>query len=193
MKIHKAKGFTLLEVLVGVSMMLMVCYMVLKMSSHVLDTLDRASKTLDGENDLRLALDVIARDLETSLPYYWMLGNRFSFYGFGKAEFPNAIVYEVDKGGLYRSVKSCGKKYYGTEVLEAIPLSFGEIKRSSNLVAKDVRGLIVKFLYKNGKGNVEWTTKVPVLGTAICAEVVVIGEKDKRSSRRVMLIGVSRL
>lgn len=193
MKLQKARGFTLLEILVGASIMVLVCFLVLKMSIHILDTWEGASKRLDNENDLRLALDIIGRDLETSLPYYWISGNRFSFYGFGKTEYPRAIVYDVDKEGLYRCIKNCEKKYYGTEVLEEIPLSFGEMKKSSNLVAREVKGLIVKFLCKNSQGKVEWTSRIPFLGTVIGAEVIVLGAENKRMSRRVMLIGVSKL
>lgn len=189
----KKGGFTLLELLVAASIMMMVCYLILKMSVQVLDTYGRFSVKMDDASEMKLALDVIARDIETSLPYYWVYGNRFSFYGFGKDEFPNKIVYNVGEEGLYRWIQSTGKKYFVTEVLEEIASSLGEMKQSANLIAKNIKIVMVKFLIKKYDGKIEWTEKLPFKGTAICAEVVVVGEKERKMSRRIMLVGVSRL
>ncbi len=203
MKLKGQAGFTLLEVLIVASIMLMICYIVLKMSSQVVGTWERSAKKISQDNDLILALDIIEKDLETSLPYYWIynLGHgriRWCFYSYGKTEFPNAIVYEMGEEGLYRYIESIGRKYDVTEALEEIGMSLKGISaknvpKLSNRVAKDVKGLTVEFLYINLDGMVEWTKKVPFLGTAISAEIGVMGARNKKLSRRIVLVGVSSL
>lgn len=200
MNLKNKAGFTLLEVLVATSIMLMVCYVVLKMSSQVVNTWERSSKQLNNDNDLILALDIIGQDLETSLPYYWIydLGCgriRWCFYSYGKTKFPNAIVYEVGENGLYRYVQNTGKHYDVAEGLEEIGrfVTKKDIQKLSNRVSEAIKGLAVEFLYSNLDGKKEWTKQVPFLGTALGAEIQVIGADGERLTRRMILVGVSRL
>lgn len=213
MKLAEKEGFTLLEVLTAAAIMIIVCGFILKISSHVLDIWGRASEELESENEMRLVLDVIENDLETSLPYYWTYDvgveeglektGRLCFYGYGETDIPNAIVYEVgydelkSRYGIYRYVRRGNKKYDCTEKLEEgfsmEKMPSKEITKPSNLLARDVKSILVKFFYKDSQGKMEEAVRVPFEGTVICAEVVVRGNKEEELRRKITLVGIARL
>lgn len=214
MKWEKRQGFTLLEILTAVAIMLILCGFVFKISSQVLATWGRASQQLDSGNEMKLVLDVIERDLETSLPYYWMNNivkgefervERLCFYSYCETDIQNIIIYEISDCevnrvcGIYRYVRECNKKYDVTEGLEAMlnlekmQISSAEMVKASNLLARNVKGLSVKFFYRDAQGKMQWTMRAPFSGTAICVDVEVIGNKGEDLSRRMTLVGVTRL
>lgn len=193
MKLKEFKGFTILEVLVAGSIMLLISYIVLKISIGILNTCERTGKNFKNNNNLKLALDIVEKDLQTSLPYYWSLGSVFSFYSFGKEESPNAIVYAVNADGFFRYVKTSGKKYDPRETLEKIPIVLREIQKASNFITKDIKKLSVKFLHKNIYGNMEWAAVLPQNASALGAEIIVTDGNKEQLTRRMTLIGVSQL
>lgn len=214
MKGGRSKGHTLLELLTGVAIMLIVCGFVLKISSQALDLWGNASEEINNGSELKLVLDIIEKDLETSLPYYRIdyaikdkleSIERLCFYVYGENDVPNIIVYEIIYDELkneyriyrYERARTGNKRYeIGENLDEALSrekLDFNEVIKSSTLLAKSVKGLSVNFFYRNAQGKMEWSTRAPFSGTAIGIDVIVIRENNEELSRRITLVGVTRL
>lgn len=192
------KGFTLIEVLIATTILVMACLLTVKISTQVLDAWARAEKNSSNEIETHLALNIMEEDLETAFPQFWVYNEnnsnktkndiQLSFYSYGRNGNWQAISYQI---GLDKKTKKKGLYRHAQEInddikqLKHLPQPQNLIKIPSNLLVSDIVNFSVNFLYKDKEGSTQWSFNEVYEGSAISAEISIELSKSKTIKKRV--------
>lgn len=143
-------GFTLLEILTTISILVIISYFCLKIASLVLTNWANHSNKQNNEKEIKRTFNILEEDLEMAFPYFLIDNSqneqKLSFYSNSKEDEIKKIIYEVgfnsecNAYGLFRFSENCENiEYYNiNNSLLKINPSLSRVFNVENMIIKDI-------------------------------------------------------
>lgn len=172
------EGFTLVEVLVAVTIMSVIVTIAMKVYIDFLNAWGKSAEKMALFKEARFVLNRIEKDLEGSIAQWSDISE--------KKDFLKKKVLVLQKHGRKEKMEEI--KYF-LKKNEKKELYL--IYRMDTLIGENIKEFKMRFRYRNEFGKLQWTSKAPVPGELVYVDIGIAtqGKKSKiqKFERRVLV------